>query len=200
MGGNRLSGQIPPELGELPKLNTLTGNRFSGCVPPRLRNVAWENDLGSLGLLLCDEEMALFRDAWDRFQLQMPAEWAQLKPDFEETVFQSYEFQFYNPDGSWEVTIFVVDVGLASLAEYADEMESAFLKENLGRVVRSTVQTSQGLKCVALDASLGEDAGMLFNCMLDGGVVISVVYAFPATWSEAGKDLALRSFGTFLVH
>ena len=62
------------------------------------------------------------------------------------------------------------------------------------------MHTSQGLKCVALEASLGEDAGMLFNCMLDGGVVISVVYAFPATWSEAGNDLALRSFGTFLVH
>ena len=202
LGENRLSGQIPPELGELPKLNTLTltGNRFSGCVPPRLRNVAWENDLGSLGQLLCDEEMALFRDAWDRFRLRIPAEWAELEPDPQETVFQSYDLQFYNPDGSWGVVIFVVDVGLASLAEYADEMESAFLKENLGRVVRSTVETSQGLKCAALEASLGEDAGMLFDCTLDGGVVISVVYAFPATWSEAGKDLAYRSFDTFRVH
>ena len=199
---NRLSGQIPPELGELPKLNTLalTGNRFSGCVPPRLRNIAWENDLGSLGLLLCEEEMALFRDPWDRFRLQIPAEWEQLEPDSQETVYQSYDFQFYNPDGSWGVGVIVVDTVFASLAEYIDELESSFLRDYSVRVVRSAVQTSQGLRCVALEALLGDDKGMMFNCMLDGSVLISVVYAFPATWLEAGKDLAYRSFDTFRVN
>ena len=137
LGDNRLSGQIPPELGEMPKLNTLTmtGNRFRGCVPPRLRNIAWENDLGSLGLLLCEEEMALFRDPWGRFSLQIPAEWEELEPDPQETVYQSYGFQFYNPDGSWQLAILVADdVVVTSLAEFAAEAETTLLEDNPERL------------------------------------------------------------------
>lgn len=202
LGDNRLGGQIPPELEELPKLDTLTliGNRFSGCVPPRLRNVAWENDLSSLGLLLCEEEMAVFRDPWDRFQLQIPAEWEQLEPDSDKTVFQSYEFHFYNPHGSWGVVVIVTDTVFSSLAEYADELESTFLRDYPGHVVRRTVQTSQGLRYVALEASTEDDEVVVLSYMLDGGVVVGVVYVFPATWSEAGKDLAYRSFDTFRVN
>ncbi len=202
LGENRLGGQIPPELRELPKLNTLTltGNRFSGCVPPRLRNVAWENDLGSLGLLLCDEEMALFRDAWDRFRLQIPAEWEELEPDPQETVFQSYDLQFYNPDGSWEVALIVGDIPFSSLAEYADELESALLEENLEVLVRSAVQTPQGLRAVAMEVSSEDGQAVLFACLLDDRTPISVIYGFPTAWSVAGRDLAHRSFNTILVH
>ena len=169
LGENQLSGEIPPELGNLPKLTTLTltGNQLSGCVPPRLRNVAWENDLGTLGLLLCEEEMVLFRDPWDRFQLQIPAEWEETKPDSQETVFQSYDFRFRNPDWSWEVAIIVGDVVFSSLAEYADELESALLEENLEILVRSTVQTPQGLRAVAMEAwSEDGEAVVLSTCSM----------------------------------
>ena len=202
LGGNQLSGEIPPELGGLPKLTTLTlsGNQLSGCVPPRLRNVAWENDLGALGLLLCEEEMALFRDPWDRFGLQVPAEWEETEPDSQETVFQSYDFQFRNPDWNWEVAIIVGDVVFSSLAEYADELESALLEENLEILVRSTVQTPQGLRAVAMEAWSEDGEIVVFIYLLDGGTAINVVYGFPAGWPEVGRDLAYRSFDTFRVN
>ena len=42
LGGNRLSGTIPPELGSLSNLETLrlTGNRLSGAIPSELGNLA----------------------------------------------------------------------------------------------------------------------------------------------------------------
>ena len=199
---NRLSGQIPPELGEMPKLDTLalTGNRFSGCVPPRLRNIAWENDLGAFDLLLCGEEMTLFRDPWDRFSLQIPAEWEELETDPQETVYQSYVFQFYNPYGSWQVTVAVGDVGVPSLEEYADEAETALLEGNPERLVRINWQTPQRLRYLAFEASYTDHEGVVFVHVLDGGVVIAVTYAFPVGWWDAGRDLAYRSFDTFQVH
>ena len=201
LGGNQLSGEIPPELGDLPKLTTLTlsGNQLSGCVPTRLRNVAWENDVGALGLLLCAEEMALFRDPWDRFRLRIPAEWEETGPDSQEGVFQSYDFQFFNPGGSWGVAVIVVDVVFSSLSEYADELESGFLEDNPERLVRSTVQTPQGLRVVVLEVSYEDDEGVMFSYLLDGGVAINVIYGFPAGWPEVGRDLAYRSFDTFRV-
>ena len=199
---NKLNGQIPPELEGLPKLTTLTlsGNQLSGCVPPRLRNVAWENDLGALGLPLCEEEMALFRDPWDRFRLQIPAEWEETEPDSQETVFQSYDFQFFNPGGSWGVIIVVVDVVFTSLAEYADELESVFLEGNAELLVRSAVQTPQGLRAVAFELSTEEGDGVVFGYLLGDGTAITVIYAFPIGWPEVGRDLAYRSFDTFRVN
>ena len=189
LGENRLSGQIPPELEELPKLNTLTltGNRFSGCVPSLLRNVAWESDLGSLGLPLCEEEMTLFRDAWDRFQLQIPAEWEQPEPGSQETVYESYEFHFYNPDWSWEFVVIVGEIPFSSLAEYADALESAFLGESLEVLVRSGLQTSQGLGYVAFEVSSEDGEAVLSAYLLDDGTAISVVYGFPPAWSGGGQ-------------
>ena len=199
---NKLNGQIPPELEGLPKLTTLalSGNQLSGCVPSRLRNVAWENDLGALGLLLCEEEMALFRDPWDRFRLQIPAEWEETEPDSQETVFQSYDFQFFNPGGSWGVVVIVVDVVFSSLEEYAEGLESTLLEDNPERLVRSAVQTLQGLTAVVLEGSSEDGEAVVFSYLLDGGEAISVVYGFPIGWSEAGRDLAYRSFDTFRVN
>ena len=206
LDGNQLSGEIPPELEGLPKLTTLTlsGNQLSGCVPPRLRNVAWENDLGALGLLLCEEEMALFRDPWDRFRLQIPAEWEETGPDSQETVFQSYDFRFLNPGGSWAVAVLVGDVVFPSLAEYADELESMLLENNLEiLLVRSTVQTPQGLRVVVLEVSVEDDeAGeaVVFGYLLGDGTAITVIYEFPIGWPEVGRALAYRSFDTFRVN
>ena len=202
---NQLSGEIPSELEGLPKLTTLTlsGNQLSGCVPPRLRNVAWENDLGALGLLLCEEEMALFRDPWDRFRLQIPAEWEETEPDSQETVFQSYDFQFLNPGGSWAVAVLVGDLVFPSLAEYADELESMLLENNLEILVRSTVQTPQGLRVVVLEVSVEDDeAGeaVVFGYLLGDGTGITVIYGFPIGWPEVGRALAYRSFDTFRVN
>ena len=52
--GNRLMGEIPPELGRLSNLNHLAlyGNQFTGCIPEGLRDIAW-NDLVELNLLDC---------------------------------------------------------------------------------------------------------------------------------------------------
>ena len=202
LGENQLSGEIPRELGNLPKLTTLTliGNQLSGCVPPRLRNVAWENDLGSLDLLLCEEEMVLFRDPWDRFQLQIPAEWEETKPDSQETVFQSYDFRFHNPDRSWAVSVIVGDMVFPSLAEYADLLETSFLEEVLEILVRSTVQTPEGLRAVAFELSFEDGEVLAFAYLLEDGTAINVIYGFPASWPEAGRDLARRSFDTFRVN
>ena len=189
-------------MGNLPKLTTLTltGNQLSGCVPPLLRNVAWENDLGTLGMLLCEEEMALFRDPWDRFQLQVPAEWEEKGPDSDETVFQSYDFRFHNPDRSWEVSVIVGDVAFVSLGELADLLEIAFSEEDPKILVRTTVQTSQGLRAVAFELSFEDGEVLAFASLLEDGVAINIIYGFPASWPEAGRDLARRSFDTFRVN
>ena len=54
--GNNLTGQIPAELGNL-RLNLLYlgGNRFTGCIPPVLQSVSI-SDLSKLGLPLCAGE------------------------------------------------------------------------------------------------------------------------------------------------
>ena len=202
LSDNRLSVQIPPELGELPKLNTLTlaGNRFSGCVPPRLRNVAWENDLGSLGLLFCEEEMALFRDPGDRFQLQIPAEWEELEPDSQETTYLSYDFRFRSPDGIWGVVVIAGEVELPSLAELADQVETEFSEKDPQRLVRTNRQTPWGLGYIAFEVSFADHGSVLLSYILDGGVAIFVGYTFPIDWSDAGRDLAYRSIDTLRVH
>ena len=50
-----MSGEIPPELGNLTNLQRLyvSENQLSGCIPPALRDV-WLNDLIRLGLPHCD--------------------------------------------------------------------------------------------------------------------------------------------------
>ena len=54
LGGNELSGTIPPELGNLANLEYLYlgGNQLSGCVPAKLLDVP-ANDVASLGLPSC---------------------------------------------------------------------------------------------------------------------------------------------------
>ena len=52
---NRLSGDIPAELGHLSKLNRffLCGNsQLTGCIPDQLRSVT-DNDFAKLGLPFC---------------------------------------------------------------------------------------------------------------------------------------------------
>ena len=53
---NQLAGGIPTELGDLVNLQELylDGNRLTGCVPDELRDVP-NNDLESLGLSFCSE-------------------------------------------------------------------------------------------------------------------------------------------------
>ena len=199
LGENRLSGEIPPELGELPGLLnlTLTGNQLSGCVPARLRNVAWENDLGVLGLPLCEEEMRLFLDPWGRFSMEIAADWEEEELATQESFFH---FEASIPDGSWEVIIFAVDSGSTSLAEFADELASGFLKENPEHLVRSPFQTAQDLRAVVFEMSFEDEELVMFAYLLDEDVGIIVGYAFPAGWSDAGMDLAYRSFETFRVN
>ena len=54
LGGNELSGTIPPELGNLAYLQRLElrDNQFSGCVPVKLLDMT-SNDVASLGLPFC---------------------------------------------------------------------------------------------------------------------------------------------------
>ena len=196
---NRLSGEIPPELGELTELKTLalTGNRLSGCVPVGLRNVAWKNDADALGLPLCQEEMRLFQDPWGRFQVQIPTEWEEEELETQEYLFH---FQASTPDGTWAVYIVVVDSGSLSLAEYADHWESAFLDENPEHLVRSPYQTAQDLRAVMLEMSFEDGEAVMLAYILDDDVGIAVGYGFPSGWSDAGRDLAHRSFDTFIVN
>ena len=53
---NRLTGEIPPELGAIANLKTLSlnSNEFSGCIPKELEDVP-SNDLIALGLPFCGE-------------------------------------------------------------------------------------------------------------------------------------------------
>ena len=53
---NQLSGQIPPELGNLSRLKSLSifRNRLTGCIPASLRGVP-TNDFEMLGLPFCDD-------------------------------------------------------------------------------------------------------------------------------------------------
>ena len=200
LGENRLSGEIPPELGELPGLLnltlTLTGNQLSGCVPARLRNVAWENDLGALGLPQCEEEMRLFQDPWGRFSMEIPADW-------EEEELSTQEFFFHveasSPGGNWQVIIIALDSGSISLPEFADELESGFLKKNPEHLVRSSFQTAQDLRAAVFEVSFEDGELVVFAYLLDEDVGIIVGYAFPAGWSDAGMDLAYRFFNTFRV-
>ena len=57
LNDNRLSGIIPPELGNLSNLDTLSlgNNQLSGCLPAGLRNVS-NNDLHLLDLTFCERE------------------------------------------------------------------------------------------------------------------------------------------------
>ena len=54
--GNQLTGEIPPELGDLSNLQDLylRGNQLTGCVPDGLRDVP-NNDFVRLGLPFCSE-------------------------------------------------------------------------------------------------------------------------------------------------
>ena len=65
LSDNRLVGDIPDELGDIPNLYGLflSGNDLSGCIPEGLRDVE-ENDFEELGLPFCvppDEVTALNR-------------------------------------------------------------------------------------------------------------------------------------------
>ena len=59
LDNNGLTGQLPPELDNLDKLEmlALSGNLLTGCVPVRLRDVS-ENDFGRLGLPFCSVDRA----------------------------------------------------------------------------------------------------------------------------------------------
>ena len=59
LSGNRLTGPIPPELGDrLVNLRRvfLSGNQLTGCIPPGLRR-AEENDFDKLGLPFCQVKL-----------------------------------------------------------------------------------------------------------------------------------------------
>ena len=131
---------------------------------------------------------------WDRFRLQIPAEWEETEPDSQETVFQSYDFRFLNPGGSWAVAVLVGDLVFPSLAEYADELESMLLEDNPEILVRSTVQTPQGLRVVVLEVSVEDDeAGeaVVFGYLLGDGTAITVIYGFPLGLAGGGEGLGL---------
>ena len=57
LSGNSLTGEIPPELGEMPNLESLklSGNNFTECIPARLRDTG-DHDLARLGLSYCEGE------------------------------------------------------------------------------------------------------------------------------------------------
>ena len=193
---NQLSGEIPPELGELPKLLnlTLTGNRLSGCVPVGLRYVAWENDAGALGLPLCREEMRLFQDPWGRFQVQIPAGWEEEELETQEYLFR---FRASGPDPKWAVIIIVGDSGSLSLSEYGDELESALFKEDPELLVRGSYRMAQDTPAVVFEVSSEDDEAVVSAHILDDNVGVAIIYGFPASWSDAGKEWAYRSFDTF---
>ena len=63
--GQALTGEIPPELGDLHNLRSLRlyGNRFTGCIPSVLRDVR-SKDLGWLDLEYCESQDGLTRLSW----------------------------------------------------------------------------------------------------------------------------------------
>jgi Leucine-rich repeat (LRR) protein len=73
---NQLSGEIPPELGDLTELYQLwlENNQLSGRVPPELRNLSKlrDFDICSNHLFADDEELRVFlktkQDGWERCQ------------------------------------------------------------------------------------------------------------------------------------
>ena len=54
LSGNQLTGTIPPELGNLEYLYLLylAGNRLTGCIPQSLQDMP-DNDFAELGLPFC---------------------------------------------------------------------------------------------------------------------------------------------------
>ena len=79
-------------------------------------------------------------------------------------------------------------------------LEPPFLEEGLEILVRSTVQTPEGLRAVAFELSSVDAEVVAFASLLEDSVAIIVIYGFPAGWSEAGRELANRSFDTFRVN
>ena len=59
LSDNQLNGEIPPELGSFHNMYELrlVGNNLTGCIPEELRHVQ-DNVLPSLGLPYCDAEGA----------------------------------------------------------------------------------------------------------------------------------------------
>ena len=62
------------------------------------------------------------------------------------------------------------------------------------------MQTPEGLRAVAFELSFEDGEVLAFASLLEDGVTINIIYGFPASWPEAGRDLARRSFDTLRVN
>ena len=139
--------------------------------------------------------MQVFVDPSGYFEVQTPQIWIEQEPDPSQ-----YEvFKASDLEGS-SVTVYVEEGVLASLAEFADALESAFLEAGAENVTREPVQTAQGLPAVLFEWSIDEEAVAWLTYVSGDGVLVNISYTFPADQFDTGRELAYYCFDTFLVY
>ena len=140
--------------------------------------------------------MLVFQDPSGHFEVQTPQTWI-------EEVADPSQFEIYRAsdlDGS-NVTIYIEEDVLLSLAEYADALETGSRQSGAENITREPVQTAQGLPAVLLEWSIDGVAVTWLTYVSDEGVAVDIAYSFPADQFDVGREMAYYSFfDTFFVN